>query len=107
MPVIQTITSYVIAGPYLGSWILYEGCAVFPDLPLSGNCILRGRLLCCWHFEQALIGYLHKVLSTDKEIPTPQEACWQRDSSRCLKEKNPTGEGEGRRETQFLSFDTD
>ena len=93
--------------PYLGSWILYEDCEVFPDLPLSGSYILQGTLLCCLHFERALIGYHHKALSTDKEILTLQEACWQRDSSRYLKEKNPMGEGAGRRESHFLSFDTD
>lgn len=88
----------VIAVSYLGTWILCEDCVIFPDLLLSGNYILQDMLLCCLHFEQALIGYLHKGLNTDKEILILQEACWHRDNSRYLLE-------EGKRKE--LRFDTD
>lgn len=90
--------NYLILVAYLGSWILCEDCVVFPDLPLSGSYILQDTLLCCLHFEQALTGYLHKALNTDKEILILQEACWHRDNSRYLLEKSTRVREGGREE---------
>lgn len=81
---IKELSREGLSNYYLGSWILYEGYAVFLDPLWFDSYTLQGKQLGCLHSGPTLIGYHHKELCSDKETGALQKACLCRGSNMYL-----------------------